>query len=111
MPELMPAERHAEAQAGGDTPWPEPPPGASPRPFGEFEELLDRLVSRSRGTSACAQMAERWEPVVHLEETADGWAVEVEFPPGIDASQIETRFADRVLTVWVPRPAGRRKLS
>jgi HSP20 family molecular chaperone IbpA len=91
MPELMPAERH----------------GALSRPFGEFEELLDRLVSRSRVTAGHAETAEGWAPLVDLAETADGWVVEVEFPPGVDAGQAETQLAGRVLTVRVPRPASR----
>jgi HSP20 family molecular chaperone IbpA len=91
MPELMPAERRS----------------ALSRPFGEFEELLDRLMSRSRVTSGRAETAESWIPLVDLAETADGWVVEVEFPPGVDAGQVETRLAGRVLTIRVPRPASR----
>lgn len=108
MPELMPAERQAGGEADGQPPWPEG--RALSRPFGEFEELLDRLVNRSRGTSACTEMA----PAADLAETADGWVVQIEFPPGIDAGQVETGFAGRVLTVRVPRPASRpggRKLN
>jgi HSP20 family molecular chaperone IbpA len=107
MPELMPAERHTGGTADGRALWPGAPAGAQPRPFGEFEELLDRLVSRSRGTPDCAEVADRWTPVAGLEETTDGWVVEIEFPPGIDAGDIESRFAGRVLTVRVPRPASR----
>jgi HSP20 family molecular chaperone IbpA len=90
MPELMPAERQS----------------ALSRPFGEFEELLDRLMSRSRVSPGGAEAAEGWAPLVDLAETADGWVVEVEFPPGVDPGQAETRLAGRVLTVRVPRPAS-----
>ncbi len=112
MPELMPAERQAGGKADGQPPWPEG--RALSRPFGEFEELLDRLVNRSRGSSACRETAERRTPAADLAETADGWVVQIEFPPGIDAGQVETGFAGRVLTVRVPRPASRpggRKLN
>ncbi|HEY6278370.1 MAG TPA: hypothetical protein VIX86_18795 [Streptosporangiaceae bacterium] len=106
MPEVMPAERHAGPPGDGEPSWPGPRPGAL-RPFGEFEELLDRLVKRSRRKPARADMAGRRTPVVDLDETADWWVVEVEFPAGTDASQIETQLTDRVLTVRVPRPASR----
>ncbi len=103
MPELMPAERHAGDTAGGQP----PRPGTLSRPFGEFEELLDRLVSRSHVTSDGAQTTEGWTPVTDLAETADGWVVEVEFPPGVDAGRVETRLTGRLLTVRVPRPVHR----
>jgi HSP20 family molecular chaperone IbpA len=106
MPELMPAERHSGGTAGGQ-PRPGARQGALSRPFGEFEELLDRLVSRSGATSGQAEAAEGTVPVTGLAETADGWVVEVEFPPGVDAGQVETRVTGRVLTVRVPRPASR----
>jgi HSP20 family molecular chaperone IbpA len=103
MPELMPAERHAGDAAGGQPPWPGARQGTLSRPFGEFEELLDRLVSRSHVTASQAETAEGWTPVTDLAETADGWVVEVEFPAGIDAGRVETRLTGRVLTVRVPR--------
>jgi len=106
MPELMPSERHAGGSADGQ-PWPGGQQGALSRPFGEFEELLDRLVSRSNATPGQADTAEDWVPVTALAETADGWVVEVEFPPGVDAGQIETRLTGRVLTIRVPHPASR----
>jgi len=105
MPELKPAERHG-GTAGGQ-PWPDARQGALSRPFGEFEELLDRLVSRSAVTPGDGETAERWAPVTDLADTADGWVVEVEFPPGVDAGQIETRLTGRVLTIRVPHPASR----
>jgi hypothetical protein len=106
MPELMPAERRAGGAAGGQS-RPGAQQGALSRPFGEFEELLDRLVSRSGAASGHAETADGWVPVTGLSETADGWVVEVEFPPGVDAGQVETRLTGRVLTVRVPRPASR----
>ena len=104
MPELMPAERRAGDTAGGQPPRAGSQQGTLSRPFGEFEELLDRLVSRSNVASGQAGTAERWTPVPDLAETADGWVVEVEFPPGVDTGQVETRLTGRVLTVRVPRP-------
>jgi HSP20 family molecular chaperone IbpA len=106
MPELKPAGRHAGDTAGGQPPWPGARQGPLSRPFGEFEELLDRLVSRSHVTSGQAGTAEGWTPVTGLAETPDGWVVEVEFPPGVDAGRVETRLTGRVLTVRVPRPVG-----
>lgn len=114
MPELMPAERPAGDSPAGQRPWRDAPQSSLSRPFGEFEELLDRLVSRSRVSSGNAEPAESWAPVTDLAETPDGWVVEVEFPPGVDAGQVETQLAGRVLTVRVPRPAshpGAQKLN
>ncbi len=107
MPELMPAERRAGDTAGGQPPWAGSQQGTLSRPFGEFEELLDRLVSRAHVASGQAGTAEGWTPVPDLAETADGWVVEMEFPPGVDAGRVETRLTGRVLTVRVPRQVCR----
>jgi HSP20 family molecular chaperone IbpA len=106
MPELMPAERPAGGSPASQRPWRDAPQSTLSRPFGEFEELLDRLVSRSRVRSGHPEPAGGWAPVTGLVETPDGWVVEVEFPPGVDGGQVETRLAGRVLTVRVPRPAS-----
>lgn len=107
MPELRPADPHAEATAGGEPPWQDAQQGALSRPFGEFEELLDRLVSRSGASSGRGQTAGS-APVTQLAETADGWVVQVAFPPGVDAGQVEIQLTGRVLTVRVPRPASQK---
>jgi HSP20 family protein len=95
MSDLAPVHR-SSAPARQD------PEGRWPRsrfdPFGDFEELWDRMVSRFFDTSWRADVAQAWTPLVDVEETQDAWIFEAELP-GASRDDVQVDFGNGELTI------------
>ncbi|MDP9430467.1 MAG: Hsp20/alpha crystallin family protein [Actinomycetota bacterium] len=65
-------------------------------PFRELDELADRVNSLwEAGFNGGLQ---GWAPLADVEETEDGYSVEIELP-GVKRGDIDIQFSDRQLTV------------
>lgn len=154
MPDLVPVRRDDRTPARRQEAWQPPEREPFMDPFGDFDQMWNRMVSRFFAPWGDIGWAHGWAPPVDIEETDDAWIFEVDLPgarredlqvdvrdgelaisgeirerervgvlrhrarrtgafsyrtalpAGTDASRVQARFEDGVLTVQVPRPEG-----
>lgn len=154
MADLVPVRRDDRAPARRQEARPRPARDPFMDPFGDFDQMWNRMVSRFFAPWGDSVWAQDWAPPVDIEETDDAWIFEVDLPgarredlqvdvrdgelaisgeirerervgvlrhrarrtgafsyrtalpAGTDASRVQARFEDGVLTVQVPRPEG-----
>jgi HSP20 family protein len=71
-------------------------PAAPWEPFRGLDDLYDRFTSLWE--SGLSGSVARWVPLADLEETDDGWTVEIELP-GVGRQDVDVELDERVLTV------------
>ena len=75
-------------------------PGSRPAarwdPFGELDELYERM--NRLWETGLAGGVDRWAPLADVEETDDAYSVEIELP-GVARDDVDIQLSDRELTV------------
>jgi hypothetical protein len=106
---LVPVRRSDRVPARREEAWPRPRRDPFTDPFGDFDEMWNRMVSRffaPWGVSGEIRERERAGVLRHRGRRTGAFSYRTTLPAGVDADRVKARFDGGVLTVQVPRPEG-----
>lgn len=80
MSDLVPVRRSDRTPARREEAWPRPRWDPHIDPFGDFDEMWNRMVSRFFAPWGESVWGQDWAPPVDIEETDDAWIFEMDLP-------------------------------
>jgi HSP20 family protein len=78
--DLVPVRRSDRTTARREEAWPRPRQVRFTDPFGDFDEMWNRMVSRFFAPWGESIWSQDWAPPVDIEETGYAWIFEVDLP-------------------------------
>lgn len=98
MPDLVPVRRHDRSPARRQEALPRRAREPFVDPFGDFDEMWNRMVSRFFAPWGDSAWGQDWAPPVDIEETDDAWIFEVDLP-GARREDLQVDIRDGELAI------------
>lgn len=98
VPDLVPVRRHDRSPARRQEALPRPAREPFVDPFGDFDEMWNRMVSRFFAPWGNSVWGQDWAPPVDIEETDDAWIFEVDLP-GARREDLQVDIRDGELAI------------